>query len=77
MEGVESMMNLEYYIIRGRGEGGQKFQLAKLQDETGNTYKGEYDMARQFATIDEMKTHIAEDVVKKPIEELSIAPMDI
>lgn len=70
-------MNLEYYIIRGRGEGGQKFQLAKLEDETGNKYKGEYDMARQFASIDEMKSYIASDVVKKPLESLSISAMDI
>ena len=70
-------MNLEYYIIRGRGEGGQKFQLAKLEDETGNQYKGEYDMARQFASIDEMKSYIASDVVKKPLESLSISAMDI
>ena len=28
-------MKLEYYLIRGRGEGGLKFQLAKLEDETG------------------------------------------
>ncbi len=70
-------MNLEYYIIRGRGDGGQKFQLAKLQDDTGNTYKGEYDMARHFGSIDELKTYIADDVVKKPLADLSISAMDI
>jgi hypothetical protein len=70
-------MNLEYYIIRGRGEGGQKFQLAKLEDDSGNTYKGEYDMARQFSSMDEMQNYIADDVVKKPLSELSIAPMNI
>jgi hypothetical protein len=70
-------MNLEYYIIRGRGDGGQKFQLAKLEDETGNKYKGEYDMARHFSDLDEMKTYIANDVVKKPLAELSISAMNI
>ncbi|MFT6101848.1 MAG: hypothetical protein ACJATV_000580 [Granulosicoccus sp.] len=70
-------MNLEYYIIHGRGEGGLKFQLAKLEDDSGNMYKGEYDMARQFGSIDELKAHIAEDVVKKPLAELSITAMDI
>jgi hypothetical protein len=70
-------MNLEYYIIRGRGEGGQKFQLAKLEDDSGNTYKGEYDMARQFSSMDEMQNYIADDVVKKPLTELSMAPMNI
>jgi hypothetical protein len=70
-------MNLEYYIIHGRGDGGLKFQLAKLEDDSGNMYKGEYDMARQFGSIDELKTHIADDVVKKPLAELSIKAMDI
>ncbi len=70
-------MNLEYYIILGRGEGGQKFQLAKLEDESGNNYKGEYDMARHFGSIDEMSQYIADEVVKKPLAELTISPMNI
>lgn len=70
-------MNLEYYIIRGRGESGQKFQLAKLEDETGNRYKDQYDMARHFGSIDEMKQYIADEVVKKPLTELNISAMDI
>ncbi len=70
-------MNLEYYIIRGRGEGGQKFQLAKLEDENGNKFKGEYDMARHFGSVEEMQNYIADDVVKKPLAELSITPMNI
>jgi len=70
-------MNLEYYIINGRGDDGLKFQLAKLKDDSGNTYKGEYDMSRHFSSVDEMKAHIADDVVKKPLTELTIAPMNI
>ncbi|MFT7387708.1 MAG: hypothetical protein ACI8VC_000949 [Candidatus Endobugula sp.] len=70
-------MNLEYYIIRGRGDGGLKFQLAKLEDDSGNRYKGEYDMARHFASIDELKTYIADDVVNKPLADLSISAMNI
>ncbi len=70
-------MNLEYYIIRGRGDGGQKFQLAKLQDDSGNKFKGEYDMAKHFGSIDEMSQYIADEVVKKPLTELSIKPMNI
>jgi hypothetical protein len=34
-------------------------------------------MARQFASIDELNTHIADDVVKKPLAELTIGPMNI
>lgn len=70
-------MNLEYYIIHGRGDDGLKFQLAKLKDEKGHTYKGEYDMSRHFSSVDEMKEHIANDVVKKPLAEFTISPMNI
>ena len=70
-------MNVEYYIIRGRGEDGLKFQLAKLQNDSGDNYKHQYDMARHFSSIDEMKSYIAEEVVKKPLETLSITPMNI
>lgn len=70
-------MNLEYYIIRGRGDGGLQFQLAKLADDSGNNYKGQYDMARHFGSIDELKNYIADDVVKKPLAELSIEAMNI
>jgi len=70
-------MNLTYYIIRGRGEGGQKFQLAKLEDESGNNFKGEYDMARHFGSLEELKSYIANDVVKKEEASFEIAPMNI
>ncbi len=70
-------MNLEYYIINGRGENGSKFQLAKLQDESGNTFKGEYDMSRHFSSIDEMTNYIADEVVKKPAAEISLQAMNI
>ena len=70
-------MNLEYYIIRGRGNGGSKFQLARLRDESGNNYKGQYDMARHFASMDEMTRYVAEEVVQKPQIELSLTPMSL
>ena len=70
-------MNLEYYIINGRGENGSKFQLAKLQDESGNTFKGKYDMSRHFESIDEMTHYIAEEVIKKPVGEISLQAMNI
>lgn len=55
-------MKIEYYPIRGRGEGGLKFQLARIQDEQGNLYKGKYDQERHFASEDEVKEHIADFV---------------
>jgi len=70
-------MNLEYYIINGRGENGSKFQLAKLQDESGNTFKGEYDMSRHFTSIEEVTNYIADEVVKKPVGEISLQAMNI
>jgi hypothetical protein len=69
-------MKLTYYIIRGRG-GGDKFQLAKLEDEAGNNYKGQYDMARHFGSIDELKTYVATDVVKQDAASIELTPMDI
>lgn len=69
-------MNLTYYIIRGRGDG-TKFQLAKLEDESGNTFKGQYDMARHFGSIDELKSYIASDVVNQDVSSIEITPMNI
>ena len=70
-------MNLEYYVIRGRGADGQKFQLAKLEDNSGNNYKGLYDMSRHFSSVDELKSYIADEVIKKPLAELNINAMTI
>ena len=69
-------MNLEYYPIRGRGEAGDKFQLARIKDESGNMYKGQYDQAKHFASEAELKSYLA-DVVKVAEAELSIAKMDL
>ena len=73
-------MNLEYYIIRGRGEGGKLFQLAKLVEKGdfgGAAFKGHYDMERHFTSVDEMKQYIADEVVNKPLSELTIEAIDM
>lgn len=70
-------MNIEYYVIYGRGEDGTHFQLARLEDEGGNNYKGQYDMARHFSSIDEMKSYVANEVVNKPVDELNFEPMSL
>jgi hypothetical protein len=67
-------MHLEYYIIRGRGQDGLSFQLARIKDQDNNTYKNEYDMTKQFTSIDELKTHLAK-VVKTNEADLTISPM--
>lgn len=70
-------MRLDYYIIRGRGDGGSKFQLAKLSDQQGNRYKGQYDLARQFSSIEEMKSYLANEVVKVAEDQLELEEMNI
>lgn len=70
-------MNIEYYIINGRGEDGSKFQLARLRDDSGNIYKNQYDMSRHFSSVSEMQEYVANEVIKKPLSELSIKPMNI
>ncbi|MFT6791827.1 MAG: hypothetical protein ACJA04_001040 [Cellvibrionaceae bacterium] len=70
-------MNLKYYVIYGRGEDGLKFQLARLQDESGNNYKGQYDMGRHFVSIDELTQYVADEVVKKPASDLTLSLMSL
>lgn len=70
-------MNLAYYIIRGRGDDGMKFQLAKVEDEQGNNFKGQYDMARHFGSVDELKTYLASDVLKCSAADLNLTEMNI
>ncbi len=69
-------MKIEYYPIRGRGEGGQKFQLARLRDEAGNTYKGQYDQARHFASESELVDYLA-TVVQQPADAITLEKMHL
>ena len=52
-------MKLEYYPIRGRGDNGDCFQLARLSDENGENYKGRYDQARHFTSEQDLKDYLA------------------
>ncbi|MEM8593916.1 MAG: hypothetical protein AAGF06_03750 [Pseudomonadota bacterium] len=69
-------MNLHYYIIRGRGDNGLKFQLAKVEDDHGNTFKGLYDMGHQFSSLDEVKDHLA-PIVGAAAGDISLTEMII
>ncbi len=69
-------MKLEYYPIRGRGEGGLKFQLARIKDEAGNLYKGQYDQARHFASEDELKSYLA-GIVNVDASQLQLSKMSL
>jgi len=53
-------MKIAYYPIRGRGEDGLKFQLARIQDESGNLYKGRYDQERHFSSEEEIREHLVD-----------------
>ena len=64
-------MKIQYYPIRGRGEDGLKFQLARIQDEEGNLHKGRYDQERHFGSEDEVKAHLAE-VLSVGVSELQL-----
>ena len=69
-------MNLEYYPIRGRGVSGDKFQLARIKDEAGNMYKGQFDQAMHFSSEAELKSYLA-GALSVAESELSIAKMDL
>ena len=69
-------MQIEYYPIRGRGEGGLKFQLARFHDETGETYKGQYDQERHFGSEEELKEHLA-SVTGTPANQLTLKKMHL
>ena len=69
-------MNLEYYPIRGRGPQGDKFQLARIIDEQGNMYKGQYDQAKHFSSEDELKVYLSE-MLNLSVSELSIKKMSL
>lgn len=56
----ELFMQLDVYLIRGRGEKGDKFQLAMVRNADGHYYKGEYDPTQQFANTDELKAVLCE-----------------
>ena len=69
-------MKLTYYPIRGRGEGGSKFQLARVEDENGNGYKGEYDQGRHFGSEAELKAYLA-TVVNVSEDQLQVSKMSL
>lgn len=65
-------MQLDVYLIRGRGEKGDKFQLAIVKNSEGHYYKGEYDLAAQYSSMDELKDVLAKMVnVEKASLELN------
>lgn len=55
-------MRLNIYLIRGRGEQGDKFQLGRVVNEQGHYYKGEYDPTHQFSNMEELTEMLAEMV---------------
>ncbi len=65
-------MELDIYIIRGRGELGDKFQLGIVKNKQGHYYQGEYDLAAQYSNMDELSEMLAKMVnVEKSALQLS------
>ncbi len=52
-------MELDVYIINGRGEKGDKFQLGRVSNKEGHYYKGEYDATVQYSNMDELQEMLA------------------
>ncbi|MGB5325314.1 MAG: hypothetical protein WBN40_07830 [Pseudomonadales bacterium] len=69
-------MKIEYYPIRGRGDDGMKFQLARLRDASGNVYKGQYDQARHFGSEEELKTYLA-PILGTGAEQIELVKMNL
>lgn len=52
-------MELDVYLIHGRGEKGDKFQLGRVINKEGHHYKGEYDGAAHYGDMDEVQEALA------------------
>ena len=70
-------MKLDYYPIHGRGERGDKFQLARIQDEAGNYYKGAFDQARHFDSEGELREYLASEVLKVDAASIELKKMNL
>lgn len=55
-------MELDVYLICGRGEKGDKFQLGRVINKEGHYYKDEYDAAAQYSSMDELHEALAKMV---------------
>ena len=69
-------MKTEYYPILGRGDDGDKFQLARIKDDKGDVYKGQFDQARHFGSTDELKEYLS-GVVNVPAADLVLEKMHL
>ncbi|GAB3484672.1 hypothetical protein [Marinomonas epiphytica] len=69
-------MELNVYLICGRGEKGDKFQLGQVFDETGNYFQGEYDPTTQFSSMDELQEVLA-NMVKVEKQALTINQINL
>ena len=69
-------MKLDIYVIRGRGEIGDKFQLAIVKNTDGYYYQGEYDLAAQYSNMDELKDMLA-TMVNVDKEALELSEIDM
>lgn len=59
---VGEFMELDVYLICGRGEKGDKFQLGQVSNKEGNYFKDEYDPTTQYNNMDELQETLAKMV---------------
>jgi hypothetical protein len=69
-------MQLDVYLIRGRGDDGHKFQLAMVRNTEDHYYQGEYDPALQYSTLDELKSMLS-TMVNVPVSELVLNELNM
>ncbi|MCB5160688.1 hypothetical protein [Marinomonas algarum] len=55
-------MELDVYLICGRGEKGDKFQLGRVINKDGYYFKGEYEPTTHYSSMDELKEVLAKMV---------------
>ena len=59
---VGEFMELDVYLICGRGEKGDKFQLGQVFNKEGYYFIGEYDAGIQYSNMDELQETLAKMV---------------
>ncbi|MEP3348730.1 MAG: hypothetical protein ABJN96_02125 [Marinomonas sp.] len=55
-------MELDVYLICGRGEKGDKFQLGQVFNKEGHYFRDEYDPTTQYSNMDELQEALAKMV---------------
>lgn len=69
-------MELNVYLICGRGEKGDKFQLGQVFNKEGYYYKDEYDPKTQYSNMSELREALAK-MVKVDVASLKVNEINL